>query len=193
MIPERTDKDKSCGPAVLCSCTVFSWCKGQRFFADGGNASQLGTKSKSTQINHSLGHRLKAHQHCPERFASPATARNSVNPSRVTLTETKHGIKKHCRPPRWRRVWSFNCETARIQDRLGKVAGAMRDNDVAIGFLQRHCMDLEAPFRFENCWVQPQPRQLGKHYGVAILSTCADSDMRTWRRHTSGSPGHHWE
>ena len=72
----------------------FSWYKEQRFFvnADGSNAFQLGTESKSTQIHHSLGHRKKAHQHCPERFASPAPARSSVNPPSVTLAETKHGL-----------------------------------------------------------------------------------------------------
>ena len=69
-------------------------------------------------IDHSLGHSSKAHQYCPERFASPAPVRSSVNPSRVTLTETKHGTKKHCRPPHWRRVWSFNCETAKPGSRI---------------------------------------------------------------------------
>ena len=69
----------------------------------------------------------------PERFASPAPVRSSVNSSGLTLTGTKHEIKKHCRRPRWCRHCSFNCETARIQDRLREIAGAMRDSDVATG------------------------------------------------------------
>ena len=192
MIPGRTEKDKSCKPAVLCSWTVFFVVQWATVLCRRRQCLPAWHGIEIDSIDHSLGHSSKAHQYCPERFASPAPVRSSVNPSIVTLTETKHGTKKHCRPPRWRRVWSFDCETARIQNRLEKVAGAMRDNGVAIGFLQRHCMGLEAPFRLENCWVQHYQDSWEKHYGVAILSTCANSDMRTWWRHTSGSLGHYW-
>ena len=63
----------------------------------------------------------------------------------------------------------YRRSTAKQPRSLGEIATAMRDIDVATGFLQGHCMDLEAPLRLTNYWVKPLQRQQGKHDGVAIL------------------------
>ena len=91
------------------------------------------------------------------------------NPSGVILSGTKHRIKKHCRPQCWCRVWSFNGKAARIQDRLGQIAGAMTMRKPLVS-----CKDaawIWKPIQIGKLLGATTTKTAGKDDGVAILSS----------------------